>query len=625
LTRLDLRTAGERELRPAPVFAIGVAGHRSIGIEGEVAGKTEACLASLIGDLSRAFRATIAAESGYFASREPLLRVVTMAADGADLLGARAGLANDSELSLILPYDRAEYRKDFTDAAAATLLDATLSRATTVLELPGTRDEGPRAYERANEFILSHIDVLIAVWDGGRASGRAGTGDIVQAAILARIPVVVVDPTSARPPELMLHPANREFDPPFATDLARRTLTHDLRSLTDDLLLPSRAARRHPGFADLLAEPPRPRLRRLEYNLFLKIFQARPTARMRALAASASGSDSWDGAIKFAQSVDPVFAARLAATAAVSRRIDDLATYYSELYRSSTVTRFLVVVIVTFVAATIGVLSASASRYSLIAQAIVNGIILVDAAYGGYRRWQERWLDYRSIAERMRSLRFLQMLGVIQTEPGSPFLFAAKSWTSWYVERSALALGVLNGHLQQPDLAASQLLATDIIEQIDYHRRVYRVRASLERRLSAAATFALFAASVVGVALFVAILVKGGVQNVGGAAYANVLLSILPATMTALRGYRADADLIRLTERSAMTAAALAAVRRTLSVTPLTLDRVRVAATHVATVTSGELTEWRFVLESRGTRTLHRGAKAWWEKAARVLRRLRAR
>jgi hypothetical protein len=73
-----------------------------------------------------------------------------------------------------------------------------------------------------------------------------------------------------------------------------------------------------------------------------------------------------------------------------------------------------------------------------------------------------------------------------------------------------------------------------------------------------------------------------------------------------------------------MTAAALAAVRRTLSVTPLTLDRVRVAATHVATVTTGELTEWRFVLESRGTRMLHRGAKTPWERAARFVKKLRA-
>jgi hypothetical protein len=209
------------------------------------------------------------------------------------------------------------------------------------------------------------------------------------------------------------------------------------------------------------------------------------------------------------------------------------------------------------------------------------------------------------------------MLGVIQIEPHNPFLFAARSWTTWYVERTAMALGLPNGHLREPDLADSQLLATDIIEQIDYHRRVYRTRASLERRLAAMASLALCAAIVVGTIFGIAIFLKGGVLNVSGASFANVLLSILPATMTALRGYRADADLIRLTERSAMTAVALSGMKRTLSTTPLTLDRVRVAATHIATVTSGELSEWRFVLESRGTRMRHRGAKTIWQRLVR--------
>ena len=115
-----------------------------------------------------------------------------------------------------------------------------------------------------------------------------------------------------------------------------------------------------------------------------------------------------------------------------------------------------------------------------------------------------------------------------------------------------------------------------------------------------------------------------GAGNVSGVTFINVLLSILPVTMTALRGYRADADLIRLTERSAMTAAALASIKRTLAVTPMTLDRVRVAAGHIATVTSGELTEWRFVLESRSTRMLRRGAKTPWQRLRWFRRKLTA-
>src|SRR5205807_7548272 len=103
--------------------------------------------------------------------------------------------------------------------------------------------------------------LLIAVWDGQRANGRGGTGDVVQAAVAARIPVIVVDPSSLHA-EMLTHRADREFDPPFATDLPRRPLPRNLQGLTDDILLPSRTARRHPGFNEMLAEPARRRFRR---------------------------------------------------------------------------------------------------------------------------------------------------------------------------------------------------------------------------------------------------------------------------------------------------------------------------------------------------------------------------
>jgi hypothetical protein len=608
------------EMRPEAALAIGITGHRHV--RDEIAAAVEAQINKLLGDLKAASQATVTDESRYFLPLPPRLRILTMAAEGADLLGARAAQTVGADLNLIFPYDRTEYRHDFISPAALASFDAAIAAARAVLELPGTREEGPRAYERANEFILSQANLLIAVWDGSRASGRGGTGDVVQTAISARIPVIVIDPKQQRLPEILLHPAIREFEPPLATDLSRRPLSDSLRDLTDGLLLPSLRARRHRGFADLIVEPLKRGFRRHEYNLFLKTFQARPTARMRAIAASTISGDRWDAAIQFARGIDRDFAQRMEAMAGLSRRIDDLASYYSELYRSSTVTRFFVVVIVTFIAAVIGVVFPSLSGISLVAQIVVNAVVLVDATVSAVRRWQERWLDYRWIAERLRSLRFLQILGVIQSEPYNPFLFAPRSWTTWYVERLAVALGIPNGCLRAPDLAAAQLLTTDIIEQIEYHRRVYRARAALERRLAATASFALYAAIAVGAILGIAIYLKGGVRNVSGATLANLLLSILPAVMTAARGYRADADLIRLTERSAMTAAALSTVRRTLSATPLTIDRVRVAATHIATVTSGELTEWRFVLESRGTRMLRRGGKTPWQRIGRFWERL---
>src|SRR6185295_18761727 len=110
---------------------------------------------SVLNELKRAFQATLAGDPGYFAPSASELRFVTMAADGADLLGARTARALGATLNLVLPYDRAEYLSDFAEPSARNLFEATLADAAAVLELPGTREEGARAYERANEFILS--------------------------------------------------------------------------------------------------------------------------------------------------------------------------------------------------------------------------------------------------------------------------------------------------------------------------------------------------------------------------------------------------------------------------------------------------------------------------------------
>jgi hypothetical protein len=92
------------------------------------------------------------------------------------------------------------------------------------LILPGERTEGARSYERANEIILANIDLLVAIWDGKRASGRAGTGDVVQSAIFRRIPVIVIAPDEPSQPTLLTAPDEEELTNPIALDLARKPL-----------------------------------------------------------------------------------------------------------------------------------------------------------------------------------------------------------------------------------------------------------------------------------------------------------------------------------------------------------------------------------------------------------------
>jgi hypothetical protein len=97
---------------------------------------------------------------------------------------------------------------------------------------------------------------------------------------------------------------------------------------------------------------------------------------------------------------------------------------------------------------------------------------------------------------------------------------------------------------------------------------------------------------------------------------AIVVFSVLPAMAAAFNGIRAYADLVRLSERSAMMAAGLARLRRTIRSAPMNYDRVAAAAARLAGIMGDELTEWRFVLESRWARAYRarRLGRSWFRR-----------
>jgi hypothetical protein len=79
--------------------------------------------------------------------------------------------------------------------------------------------------------------------------------------------------------------------------------------------------------------------------------------------------------------------------------------------------------------------------------------------------------------------------------------------------------------------------------------------------------------------------------------------------MTALNGLRVDADLARLTERSAQAIALLFRVRRNILASPRDYDHVAANMQRLASIMMNELEEWRFVIESRRARSGRRQIK----------------
>lgn len=589
-----------KELLPSPVLSVGLTGHRNIATDGIAAEAIEHGIGAVLGALERALTPAIAREAAYFSAAAPMMRLITMGAEGADLLGARAARKYGVEISYVIPFVWDEYRNDFPPPSA-TIAAELISQAGSLLELPGRRDEGPRAYERASEVVLSNIDLLLAVWDGGRARGRAGTGDVVQAAVVKGIPIIVLDPQAPSTPVLLAAPPVDAFEAPAATDLDRRALPADLTDVVHAIVGPPPRLVQRQGLIDLIGETPRSTTWRFEYPLLLKTAAGRPNVRRTAVAGRAKIAHPSGGA---AVRSSAAYTERLNAVDRARETIDELAVQYGRLFRSSSVSQYLVVILGVWISGVIGLLVPSLSAASIAVQLLANGLVLADSAFRARHRWQERWLDYRVVAERLRWLSFRCSFGLGAGRQTQSDIRRNTSWTDWYLQRMAHALGPPQGKIDTVSIAAAadQLLEVEIPDQISYHRVTFRQLGMLERRLSCAAQAALVAASGVAVVLAVAALRAGSLEAVGWKPSAIVLLAVLPATMTGLNGLRVDADLIRLVERSAQTIALLFRIRRVILAAPRDYDHVAANMQRLASIMGNELAEWRFVIESRRSR-----------------------
>jgi hypothetical protein len=591
------------ELLPSPVLCVGLAGHRNIALSGVAAEAIEHGIEALLEALQDALTPAIAREAAFFSPAPAVMRLITTGAEGADLLGMRAANKRAVKISCVIPFAREEYRSDFSPAAAAVAADL-LSRTEALLELPGQRSEGPRAFERANDIVLSNIDVLVAVWDGGRAHGRAGTGDVVQAAVDNGIPVLVINPAAPGTASLLAAPHGEDIEPPVASDLGRKPLPADLTEFVHTLVSPPLKRVQQQGLKDLVAETPRSADWRFEYPLLLKTLARRPKIRRTFAAATAAAENTAPPVDEAALSVASANSKRLENVEHARQIIDGLAVQYGRRFRSSSVSQYLIVILGTWLSGLIGLLIPKLATASIGVQLLASALVLADAAFRARRRWQERWLDYRVVAERLRWLGFRYSFGL---GPGRRIQSAAprrKSWADWYLVRTAHALGPPEGKIDAVSIgaAADHLTKVEIPQQIDYHRVTFRQLGLLERRLSLAAHGSLLAAVVVAVLFAIAALHAGGLNAVGWKRAAILLLTLLPITMTTLNGLRVDADLARLVERSAQTTALLFRARRVMLAAPRDYDHVASNMQWLAAILRGELEEWRFVIESRRSR-----------------------
>jgi hypothetical protein len=583
------------------VLSVGITGHRAEALSPDAA----AALPSRIADVLQAIGASALALSqsarSSFSPAPPTLRFVSAIADGSDQIAADQALSMGWELQTILPFRCADYRASLANADAQERFDALLARATRVLELPGEDPSDVEAYVMTGRATVAHCDVLIAVWDGLPPRGRGGTAEVVQMAVTAGRPVIHIPPDPDKPARILWAAFDPVVDTSGVDPMSERPFDRDhVERMLGALLLPPPDEQERKFLAGFYAER-LPRFRpRFEYRLLLAAAGVR---RMRLSDFTEKESARWieqewrefrEKCIQAHKVEAPIDLLEEAYGWA-----DRLATNLALTYRSGHIFSF----VMGGLAVCMGLGAFMFPHLKIqeaFAEMMITLAIILNAHIGTKREWHRRWLDYRQLAERLRPMRSLKLLGIAAPDPpGTETNPVARRWIDSYASGIWRAMGCPSGAI---DGAAAGRIARavadhEIAPQVSYHERNAHVIHLLDHRLERLGTFLFFATLIVSDITLVGLATNAYYVT----EYSNWFTLVgagFPALATAVFGIRFQGDFGGDALRSLGTADTLRQIDQELRKDPA-LSRAADLTEQAARFMLSDLDEWRLVNQQR--------------------------
>jgi hypothetical protein len=278
---------------------------------------------------------------------------------------------------------------------------------------------------------------------------------------------------------------------------------------------------------------------------------------------------------------------------------DRLATHFAQTYRSGHIFNF----VLGGVAVCLGLAAFIAPhlRFEETAfELLLTLAIILNAVIGKKLEWHRRWLDYRQLAERLRPMRSLKLLGIAAPDPpGTDTNPVPRRWIDWYASGIWRAMGCPSGSIDRVCAArlGEAIADHEVGPQVGYHERNAKQIELLDHRLEQIG-FVLFAATVL---VTIATLVGIGVGSNFVNAYGNwfTLVSAgFPALGTAVFGIRFQGDFGGDALRSMATANTLRQIETELR-KEVTLSRAADLAEQAARIMLSDLDEWRLVNQQR--------------------------
>jgi hypothetical protein len=583
------------------VLCVGVTGHRAEVLEAADVERLRQRVRDTLELIEQAGCALLERERDCFSPAPARLRFVSPIADGTDQIAAELALERGWELQAVLPFARDDYRASLASHGARERFDALAERATCLLELPGDPDAAVDAYVMAGRATVAHSDVLIAVWDGKPPRGRGGTAEVVQLA-LTRGTAIVHVPLDPEGEARILWAA---FDPTVVTvaddpEVTRPLDRHSMDALLTGLLMPLPDVQEQQFLKRFSKERLRHFRTRIEYPLLLaaagvKRFTPR---NYTDKYCAAQIRDEWlRYRVRCADAHNIIAPIDLLEDA--YSWADRLATHFAQTYRSGHIFNF----VLGSVAVCLGLSTFIAPRLKLEEAALemlITTAIIVNAQVGTRQEWHRRWLDYRQLAERLRPMRTLKLLGIAAPDPpGTQTNPVPRRWIDWYAGGIWRAMGCPSGMIDVPraNRLADAIAEHEVSPQVAYHERHAEQIKLLDHRLEIIGTVLFVATLLVSIATIIGYAADAWIVNTYGNWFTLVSAGF-PALGTAVFGIRFQADFGGDAVRSMATANTLGQIDQELRKN-VSLSRAADLAEQAARIMLSDLDEWRLVNQQR--------------------------
>ncbi|MGH6659024.1 MAG: hypothetical protein ACREBM_05155, partial [Sphingomicrobium sp.] len=456
-------------------------------------------------------------------------------------------------------------------------------------------------YVMAGRATVAHCDILVAIWDGRPARGRGGTAEVVQLALTRGTAVVHVSPDNGRDSRLIWS----GFDPNVLTiddhpDVSRPLDRAHVDLILSGMLLPPPDKEELQFIRRFDCERLRRIRTRVEYPLMLalagvKRFGAKDFRDKHCAEQIRAEWQRFCAGCADAHAMTvPIVLLENAYSWA-----DRLATHFAQTYRSGHIFSF----VFGGAAVCIGLSAFMVPQYRFEIAALellITLAIIVNAWIGTRNEWHRRWLDYRQLAERLRPMRSLKLLGIAAPDPpGTATNPVPLRWIDWYASGIWRAIGCPAGALDQAGAArlAASIADHEIAPQVAYHRHHAEQIELLDKRLEDIG-FSLFLATlIVSIVTMAGILLDAPfVYDYGN--WITLVSAGFPALGTAVFGIRFQADFGGDAVRSLATASRLGLIddemRRDVS-----LSRAADLTEQAGRIMLADLDEWRLVNQQR--------------------------